>query len=116
MTTAGAAPYPHEREADIVLRDGSTVHVRPIRADDEAAIQTFLEGLSPESVGFRFFGIPNLQWVIKWALAVDYADRYALVVETGTPKSIIAHAAYVREDAERAEVAFLVSDAWQGHG
>jgi hypothetical protein len=31
-TTAGEHPYPSEREADIVLRDGSTVHVRPAPA------------------------------------------------------------------------------------
>ena len=34
----------------------------------------------------------------------------------GNPRAIIAHAAYVRLDHERAEVAFLVADAWQGRG
>ena len=47
---------------------------------------------------------------------VDYHDRYALVAETGSPRQIIAHAAYIRIDAERAEVAFLVADDWQGWG
>ncbi len=48
---------------------------------------------------------------------VDYAGRYALVVETGTPQRIIAHAAYVRsESGDSAEVAFLVADDWQGKG
>jgi acyl-CoA thioesterase FadM len=50
--------YPHEQEADVVLRDGSTVYVRPVRADDAAQIRGFLEGLSPESIGFRFFERP----------------------------------------------------------
>jgi len=27
-----------------------------------------------------------------------------------------AHGAYIRIDADRAEVAFVVTDAWQGHG
>ncbi len=108
--------YPREHEADVVLRDGSTVHVRPVCAGDEAAIRAFLTTVSPESIAFRFFGTPDLEWVTTWSVDVDYADRFALVAETGTPLSIVAHAAYIREHAERAEVAFLVADAWQGRG
>jgi acetyl coenzyme A synthetase (ADP forming)-like protein len=108
--------YPREQEADVVIRDGSTVHVRPVRAEDKAAIRTFLEGISANSIGFRFFGAPNLDWVTSWSVDVDYADRFALIAETGSPPRIIAHAASIRIDEERAEVAFLVADAWQGHG
>lgn len=115
-TPAHPARYPHEHETDVVLRDGSTVHVRPVRADDEDAIRAFLERVSPDSIAFRFFGTPSLGWITRWSLDVDYADRFALVAESGDPRSIIAHAAYVREDAQRAEVAFLVADAWQGRG
>ena len=112
-----AEAYPRDREADVVLRDGSTVHVRPVRADDADAIRTFLEALSPESIGFRFFGTPNLDWVTEWSVDVDYADRFALVAESGSPRSVIAHAAYVtNEGGKSAEVAFLVADAWQGRG
>jgi acetyl coenzyme A synthetase (ADP forming)-like protein len=116
QSVAGSAPYPREREADVVLRDGSTVHVRPVRRDEEDAIRAFLENVSPESIAFRFFGAPNLSWVVAWSVDVDYADRYALVAETGSPREIIAHAAYLRESEQRAEVAFLVADAWQGRG
>ena len=31
--SAPAGTYPRELEADIVLRDGSTAHVRPVRSD-----------------------------------------------------------------------------------
>ena len=110
------AGYPADREADVVLRDGTTVHVRPVRSDDGPAIRAFLEAVSPESIGFRFFGTPNINWTTRWAVDVDYSDRFGLVVETGAPAAIIAHAVYIRIDASRAEVAFLVSDAWQGHG
>jgi acetate---CoA ligase (ADP-forming) len=125
MTESGASAYPADREAEIVLRDGSTVHVRPVRAEDKAAIRTFLEGVSADSIAFRFFGTINLNWVTDWAIDVDYADRFALVVETGSPREIIAHAAYIRlRESPRApgvasataEVAFLVADAWQGKG
>ncbi|HZE05473.1 MAG TPA: GNAT family N-acetyltransferase, partial [Solirubrobacteraceae bacterium] len=89
---------------------------RPVRPADGAAIRAFLEGVSADSIGFRFFGTPNLGWATEWAVDVDYADRFGLVVETGTPSVIVAHAVYVRIDATRAEVAFLVTDAWQGNG
>src|SRR5579864_4342669 len=116
MSIPAAASYPRDREAEIVLRDGSTVHVRPVRPSDQPAIHSFLEALSPESIGFRFFGYPDLGWATKWAVDVDYAGRFALIAETGTPRQIIAHAAYMREDGQRAEVAFMVADAWQGKG
>lgn len=111
-----AVAYPRDRETDVVLRDGSTVHVRPVRVDDAEAIRAFFEHLSPESIGFRFFGTPNLDWVTDWAVDVDYSDRFALVAESGSPRSVVAHAAYIREEREAAEVAFVVADAWQGKG
>jgi len=79
-------------------------------------MRSFLESVSPESIGFRFFGTPNLEWATSWSVDVDYADRFGLVAESGHPRAIIAHAGYVRIDSTRAEVAFLVADAWQGHG
>jgi acetate---CoA ligase (ADP-forming) len=108
--------YPAERETDVVLRDGSTLHVRPLRSDDRDKIHAFLDGLSRESIGFRFFGAADLEWVTRWCLDVDYRDRYGVVAETGTPRRIVAHAAYIRTDADRAESAFLVADDWQGRG
>jgi predicted CoA-binding protein/GNAT superfamily N-acetyltransferase len=116
MTLAGPNPYPSEREAHIVLKDGSTLHVRPVRADDGERIRAFLDALSSESIVFRFFGVPDLAWVTDWSLDVDYADRFALVAETGTPPQIVAHAAYIRYTPDQAEVAFMVADAFQGHG
>jgi acyl-CoA synthetase (NDP forming)/RimJ/RimL family protein N-acetyltransferase len=108
--------YPWEREADVVLRDGATMRVRPVRVDDGPAIHEFLAGLSRESIGYRFFGAVNLDWATSWSLDVDYSSRFALVGEGGSPYRIVAHAAYVRIDATRAEVAFLVADEWQGRG
>jgi acetyl coenzyme A synthetase (ADP forming)-like protein len=110
------AVYPADREADIVLRDGSTAHVRPVRSTDREAMHAFLSGVSHDAIWFRFFSMANLDWATDWSLNVDYRDRFGLVVETGSPRRIVAHAAYVRAEPDCAEVAFLVSDAWQGHG
>lgn len=114
--TIGEPVYPADREADVVLRDGSTVHVRPVRVEDRDEMRAFLSGVSSDSIWFRFFSAANLDWATNRSLDVDYRKRYGLVVETGSPRRIIAHAAYVWIDDDRAEVAFLVGDAWQGHG
>jgi acetate---CoA ligase (ADP-forming) len=113
---AGTAAYPGECDVDVALRDGSTLHVRPVTAADRPAVLEFLTALSPESIGFRFFGGANLDWAAGWSVDVDYAERYALVATTGMDQRIVAHGAYVHTADDRAEVAFVVSDDWQGHG
>lgn len=117
-TRAAAADsaYPRTHVVDVALKDGSSVHIRPVQAGDAPAIRAFLDGLSAESIGFRFFGSPNMDWVCEWSVDVDYADRYALVAGSGAAGEIVAHGAYMRLDERRAEVAFLVADAWQGRG
>jgi acetyl coenzyme A synthetase (ADP forming)-like protein len=116
MSTVPATRELAHGAVDVALRDGSTLHVRPVVAADAAAMRAFFEGLSLESIGLRFFGVPNVEWATKWAVATDDADRYALVATTGPGHVIVAHGAYVRIDGERAEVAFVVADAWQGQG
>lgn len=112
-----SAPYPAHREADVVLRDGSTIHVRPVRADDEAALARFLDGLSEQSRWLRFFGTVDLGGAAAWAARVDYDRRYGLVATTGGDGAIVGHAAYQRDDSgERAEIAFAIADSMQGRG
>jgi len=113
---ATTAAYPSAHVVDVALKDGSTLHIRPVSARDAPAIKAFLKTLSRESIGFRFFGSPNLDWVTEWSVDVDYSGRYALVATTGPEQAIVAHGAYMRLDESRAEVAFMVSDAWQGRG
>ena len=119
---AGAAASPAQAAplqaggVDVALRDGSTLRVRPLSAADGAAVRAFLRELSLESIGFRFFGRVDLDWAADWAMEVDDGERYALVASAGPEQAIVAHAAYIRTGAGRAEVAFTVADAWQGHG
>ncbi|KNX36993.1 bifunctional acetate--CoA ligase family protein/GNAT family N-acetyltransferase [Luteipulveratus halotolerans] len=111
--------YPQEWEADVVLRDGSVAHVRPIRPDDEEALQRFHTAQSPESVYLRFFApLKRLSDKdLHRFTHVDYVSRVALVVEVG--EDIVAVGRYDRIDGPTdptAEVAFNVSDAMQGRG
>jgi len=111
------ARYPAEREVDIVLRDGSTVHVRPARPGDRAALTEFFQGLSSESRWFRFFSAAgNLEPFIDKATNNDFRDRLDLVATAGTPPRIIAHALYVTTEPDLAEVAFATSDAHHERG
>ncbi|HEX4778454.1 MAG TPA: hypothetical protein VFW74_16900, partial [Acidimicrobiia bacterium] len=47
--------YPSQWESDVVLADGGTVHVRPIRPDDDAALLALYERMSSDSIYLRFF-------------------------------------------------------------
>ena len=108
--------YPEHLEADVVLRDGSTVHVRPVRPDDEEALHEFLDGLSMDSRWLRFFGGANIAMQAKAAADVDYRNRYGVVATSGGDDQIVAHAEYVTLDEQRAEVAFEIADPLQGQG
>ena len=111
------AEYPGYREADVVLRDGSTVHLRPVRADDEAALLDLFGRLGPDSRMFRFFsGAPNLEQAAREMADVDYAGRYGLVATRGADETLVGHGTYVQSSSTRAEVAFALADAMQGQG
>ena len=47
--------YPVAWEADVVLRDGTVAHVRPITPDDADGLREFHAGQSEESIYMRFF-------------------------------------------------------------
>ena len=109
--------YPAHREADVVLRDGSTIRVRPIRTDDRERFYEFLKALSPDSRFFRFFSSSvDLSKVAEWATDVDYQGRYGLVATMGHEGRIVGHGTYLKSDSDRAEIAFAVADELQGQG
>jgi hypothetical protein len=41
---------PFNFTADVVLRDGSTIHLRPIRPDDDAGLLDMLQRMSAEAL------------------------------------------------------------------
>ena len=49
------AVYPAHYEADVVLRDGSTLRLRPVRDDDAAGVRALYNRLLVDSRRFRFF-------------------------------------------------------------
>ncbi|MFP5316598.1 MAG: N-acetyltransferase family protein, partial [Actinomycetes bacterium] len=109
--------YPEYWEADVVLRDGSTGHLRPISPADAEAVQAFHMRQSRNSIYLRFFTYKSSlsEKELKRFTEVDHAGRVAFVVTRG--QDIIGIGRYDRlDDPDEAEVAFNVSDAYQGRG
>ncbi len=108
--------YPVEWEADVVLRDGTVAHVRPIRPDDAEGLRRFHAGQSDESIYLRFFAPLRVlsDADVHRFTHVDYTDRVALVATMR--EDIIGVGRYDRIDARSAEVAFNISDHYQGKG
>src|SRR4026207_2439253 len=104
--------YPSQWECDVVLIDGGTAHLRPIRPDDVEQLRDLHSRLSPESIYFRFFSpIPELPEPQLHRLSeVDYRDRFALVAELDA--KVVAVVRYDRGTTETssAEVALVVED------
>lgn len=111
-----AQPYPAHWEADVVLSDGGTAHLRPIAPADAELLQSFHARLSPESIYFRFFApYPRLSARdVERFTTVDYDRRVALIATIGD--EMVAVVRYDRITDDEAEVAFLVEDAHQGRG
>jgi acyl-CoA synthetase (NDP forming)/GNAT superfamily N-acetyltransferase len=104
-------------EVDIALRDGSTVHVRPVRRDDAPALEAFLTGLSPDSRYLRFFAMGvNLAAAARRAAELAPPEGSGLVAVSGEPPAIVAHAEWLAGGRATAEVALEVADAWQHRG
>lgn len=118
MVKPALAPvYPAYWEADVVLRDGGTAHLRPMKSSDADAVQTFHMSQSADSIYLRFFTYKSKLTAkeLRRFTELDYKDRVALVITWG--KEIIGIGRYDRlDDPSEAEVAFNISDKHQGRG
>lgn len=109
--------YPKWWEADVVLSDGGTVHLRPIVPSDADALLAFHGRMSARTRYLRYFGaypqIPPRD--LERFTTVDHHDRVAFVALLGD--DIVAVARYERIDkGPSAEVAFVVEDRHQSRG
>ncbi len=107
------------------LRDGGSVLVRAMRADDRERLRAFSQALSPQSVYFRFFfpkkGLSDHE--LEELTTLDFERRVALVATAMSDgaEAILGVGRYAVPDEEpdpprRAEVAFVILDAHQGRG
>ena len=103
--------------SDVVLTDGSTVHVRPIEPTDRDALISFHERQNRESLYYRYFSARSglTEQEADRFTAVDMYDRAGLVVEDAG--QLIGWGSYDRwPGRDDADVAFLTDDGHHGRG
>lgn len=101
---------------DVILRDGTSLRLRPPTSADAAALVAFFEGLSRQSLYTRFHGFPSVaSRLVEGDLDPDWRERGAFLGTLGD--RVVALAGFVRlRDPSTAEVAFAVADDMQGKG
>lgn len=111
-------------EARGALKDGRTVTIRSIRADDKSMVGKAFQSLSARTIYRRFFSPkPTLTEAdLKWITEVDFEKTVALVIELeeGHTRTLIGGGRYVEYESEgavrTAELAFTVRDDFQKKG
>lgn len=113
-------PVPPPWPRDVVLIDGSTVRIRPVRPNDADALAALFAGLSARSRYLRFHHDPG-------RLSDEDIRRYTGQAGDGVFGLVAEHAHdarhriigvghYFRLTETTAEVAFVVEDTHQGRG
>jgi RimJ/RimL family protein N-acetyltransferase len=111
------APVTRGAGTQIVTLDGQNLALRPITPDDAEALVAFHCTLSDESIYLRYFTVhPHLTVnELDHFTHVDGSRRVALVAWDG--ERIVGVGRYDRiGEAPKAEVAFVITDAYQGRG
>ncbi len=119
-------PYPAQYAASVSLKDGTTIPVRPIRADDEPRLVAFHQTLSDHTVALRYFEPLALDTRtaherLARIAGTDY-DREITLIALDAAERIVAvarlsksHGVTVSTDSE-ARFTLLVSDEYQYRG
>jgi acetyl coenzyme A synthetase (ADP forming)-like protein len=115
MTTMTA--YPAHLESDVVLRNGGTLHLRPIKPGDREKLHTMYAELSNDSMHMRFFDVRSPEEALRYSPPdVDYVRDFGVVGEIGGEIVAVAHYLSNPKRPELAEVAFTIADRLQNRG
>ena len=119
-------PYPLQYSGTWTDRTGETLHIRPIRPEDETLLVDFHRTLSEQSIYQRYFENLGLDRRIAHERLIrvcftDYDRELALVAErrdplTGLPEIVAVGRLSKLRDGLSGEFATLVSDRYQGRG
>lgn len=112
---------PHEAKTSLLLDDGTKINFRPIHPTDEPKMKDLLYTLSQDALYSRFMThvqrFPYKQ--VKDFVFIDHRKEVAIVgvLPEAHGEDIIAVGRYYLDPrTNRAEVAFVVRDEWQGRG
>jgi RimJ/RimL family protein N-acetyltransferase len=102
------------------LRDGRQVEIRALRPDDKDDMLAAVGRTGMQSMQRRFFGVKRgfSEKEIAFFMNIDFTNHVALVAladEDGRPV-IIGAGRYIVVEPGRAEIAFMIIDAYQGQG
>ena len=105
----------------VALKDGSSLHLRPIQMADEEKLLSLFNRLSKQTIYLRFHHVLShlSKEEARRFCTVDYVNTFALVGTLGEAdeERIIAVGRYARQPgAEIAQIAFEVEDKYQGLG
>jgi acyl-CoA hydrolase/RimJ/RimL family protein N-acetyltransferase len=121
MLTPVDVTYPEDLETIMTAKDGSELVVRPVKPVDEEMLSDMFYDLSDQTIINRFFSMlksmPHRR--LQQLCCIDYASEMSLVAIEGTSpnqKIVGLGSYYLNPATQRAEIAFLVADAWQGKG
>jgi GNAT superfamily N-acetyltransferase len=110
-----------EYKKALLLEDGVEIYLRPIRPTDEQGIKNLVYSLSQETLYYRFMSHTK-HFGTKQILDFVYVDHRSNVTVVATipeahGEDIIGVGRYFLDPrTNRAEVAFVVRDDWQGKG
>lgn len=100
-------------ESDYTLRDGTMVKIRELREKDSDALARFVEGLSEDTIYYRFLSSGIDRQVIIERLSPGPGRVTLVAVKDGV---IVGHVAYFLSESGAAEVGVLILDGYQGKG
>lgn len=103
-----------------LLRDGSSVDIRALRPEDEADMLAAIEQTGAQSLQRRFF-VMKRHFSDKeraYFMNIDFKNHMAIIAlaDDAGRKAIVGGGRYIVFEPGRAEMAFVVIDAWQGRG
>jgi GNAT superfamily N-acetyltransferase len=106
---------------DATTLDGAAIRIRAIRPDDQERLHEHFKSMSEQSIYFRFMGLKRDLYPddLKRLTELDFKNHVGLVAtvsQNGRERFIGVGRYICGADPHRAEVAFAVSDEFQGHG
>jgi acetyltransferase len=115
------SPYPKKYEMLWSLKNGQEVLLRPIKPEDEPMWLEMFQSFSEEAIRYRFFQIlkDTPHEVRVRYCNIDYDREIAIIAElaeNGRKKILGVTRLSMESDGKSGEMAFIVTDYWQGLG
>ena len=109
---------PDPRDIPIPLRDGTSLSIHPLGAEDAELMSGFLEALTPEDRRRRFFqAVPVVTpLLLRPLVEVDQIDHVAWIGLVGSTPVVEARFVRLSSDRSTAELAFAVHPGWRRRG